>query len=382
MRVALALGRRGLGNTWPNPSVGCVIVRDGCIVGRGWTQPKGRPHAETEALARAGAQARGATAYVTLEPCAHYGQTPPCAKALIGAGVKRVVAAVADCDTRVAGRGFAMLRAAGVALSIGVMAQQARWDLGGYFSRLERARPQLRLKLATTLDGRIATAARESQWITGPDARRVVHAMRACHDAVMIGSGTARADDPLLTVRGLGVAHQPLRVVLASQLDLPTDSALVRSMDLAPLWIIHHQHAPPAAIKGWTARGARLLACKAQGCGLCLVAALRALADCGVTRLLCEGGSQLAAALLAADVVDEIAMFSAGKVLGAHGLAAVGPMSIPQLAQAPSFERVETHIIGADVLSLWRRSAAAQDKPGANGSPGVPPSLEKSLVSG
>ncbi|NQX73519.1 MAG: bifunctional diaminohydroxyphosphoribosylaminopyrimidine deaminase/5-amino-6-(5-phosphoribosylamino)uracil reductase RibD, partial [Epibacterium sp.] len=183
MALALSLGRRGQGRCWPNPAVGCVIVKDGVIVGRGWTQPGGRPHAEPVALAQAGAAARGATVYVTLEPCSHYGKTPPCALALIEAGVARVVAAVEDSDPRVSGQGFEMLREAGIEVTTGVMAEEAARDLEGFFLKIEQGRPFVTLKLASSFDGRIATGSGHSQWITGPQARRVVHAMRARHDA-------------------------------------------------------------------------------------------------------------------------------------------------------------------------------------------------------
>jgi diaminohydroxyphosphoribosylaminopyrimidine deaminase/5-amino-6-(5-phosphoribosylamino)uracil reductase len=208
MGLALALGRRGMGRVWPNPAVGCVIVRDGRVLGRGWTTDGGRPHAETQALAQAG-DARGAVAYVTLEPCAHYGRTPPCAGALVAAGVARVVVATGDPDPRVAGRGLAILREAGIAVATGVREGEARRDHAGFLLRVTQARPFVTLKLAASLDGRIATASAESRWITGPAARTTVHAMRARHDAVMVGGGTARADDPLLTVRGMGARPQP-----------------------------------------------------------------------------------------------------------------------------------------------------------------------------
>ena len=201
MAHALALGRRGLGRVWPNPAVGCVIVQDGRIVGRGFTQPGGRPHAETMALAQAGDAARGATVYVTLEPCSHHGQTPPCAQALIDAGVAHVVGAIQDSDPRVNGAGFDMLRAAGIKVTTGVCAEIAAEDHAGFFAKTTLGRPFLTLKLANSFDGRIATASGDSQWITGPQARRLVHGMRANHDAVLVGAGTARADDPMLTVQ-------------------------------------------------------------------------------------------------------------------------------------------------------------------------------------
>ena len=199
MAAALTLAERGLGNVWPNPAVGCVIVKGGRVVGRGWTQPGGRPHAESEALRRAGAAAKGATAYVTLEPCAHHGKTPPCAEALIEAGISRLVAAMADPDSRVSGRGFESLKAAGIDVSIGLGGEQAARLNGGFRSRIESGRPLVTLKLATSLDSRIATQSGESQWITGTASRARGHLLRAQHDAILVGSGTALADDPSLT---------------------------------------------------------------------------------------------------------------------------------------------------------------------------------------
>ena len=210
LRLALSLGRRGMGQTWPNPAVGCVIVKQGRVLGRGTTAPGGRPHAEPQALAKAGEGARGATAYVSLEPCAHHGQTPPCTDALIAAGVARVVAPLADTDARVAGQGFAALREAGIEVSTGLCVDEAEEDHAGFFMRTELGRPFVTLKLASSFDGRIATATGDSQWITGPQARRLVHMMRHRHDAVMVGAGTARADDPSLTVRDMGVERRRL----------------------------------------------------------------------------------------------------------------------------------------------------------------------------
>src|SRR5512134_1017521 len=222
MGVALTLARRGLGNTWPNPSVGCVLVRDGRVVGRGWTQPGGRPHAETEALRRAGDLARGATAYVTLEPCSHHGRTPPCCNALIAAGVARVVCAMRDPDPRVDGRGFARLREAGIEVVEGLLEAEAQALNAGFARRIREGRPFVTLKLATTLDGRIATARGESRWITGPEARREAHALRARHDAILVGSGTAVSDDPDLSCRLPGAAPvKSLRVIADARLRTP-----------------------------------------------------------------------------------------------------------------------------------------------------------------
>ncbi|WP_442970959.1 bifunctional diaminohydroxyphosphoribosylaminopyrimidine deaminase/5-amino-6-(5-phosphoribosylamino)uracil reductase RibD [Roseovarius sp. D0-M9] len=356
MRTALALGRRGLGQTWPNPSVGCIITLDGRVVGRGWTQPGGRPHAETQALGRAGALARGGTAYVTLEPCAHHGKTPPCADALIAAGVARVVIACGDPDPRVSGRGIATLRAAGVDVQVGLLQDEARRDLGGFLGRITQGRPEILLKLATSFDGRIATASGQSRWITGPEARRVVHAMRARHDAVMVGAGTVRSDDPMLTVRSIGAERQPVRVVVSRGLNLPQDGRLALSAREVPLWLVHGTEAEPALVATWQALGARMIACPEGAGGIDMSAAIHALGAAGLTRIFCEGGGALAASLLKGDLVDRLAHFAAGLALGADARAGVGALEIAALETAPRFALDEVHAVGADALMLWRRA--------------------------
>lgn len=355
MAHALGLARRGLGRVWPNPAVGCVLVKDGRIVGRGFTQPGGRPHAETVALGGAGDAARGATAYVTLEPCAHRGQTPPCAEALVAAGVARVVSGLQDPDPRVAGRGHAILRTAGIEVSEGVLEPEARALQRGFLTRVVHGRPMLTLKLATSLDGRIATASGESRWITGPEARARVHAMRAAHDAVLIGAGTARADDPSLTVRGFGPVAQPVRVVAARRLDLPVAGTLGRTARAVPLWLLHGPSAPAGARAEWAETGARLIEATETADGLDPAAMLAALGAAGLTRVFCEGGGQLAASLLRAGLVDEIALFGAGLALGADGRAAVGPLGLGALAGARRYRLTECRPIGPDTLSLWSR---------------------------
>lgn len=355
MRLALALGRRGLGCTWPNPAVGAVLVNGGRIVGRGWTQPGGRPHAEVVALAQAGDAARGATLYVTLEPCAHHGKTPPCAEAVIKAGVARVVSALEDPDVRVAGRGHTMLRNAGIDVVVGTGAAQARHDNGGFLSRISRARPFVTLKLANSFDGRIATADGESQWITGPQARRQVHALRASHDAVMVGGGTARADDPRLTVRDLGITQQPVRVVASGGLNLPDDGALADSAKEVPLWLLHRADAPADRIRRWQSLGATCLEVPAQPSGsLDPAAMLKALAANGLTRVFCEGGGDLAASLLRHGLVDELVGFTAGLALGAEGRPSLGPMGLQRLADAPRFDLQEVRVLGPDIMHRWR----------------------------
>lgn len=357
MAVALSLGARGLGRVWPNPAVGCVLVAGGRVVGRGWTAPGGRPHAEVVALTQAGARARGACAYVSLEPCNHTGHTGPCAQALIEAGVARVVVACEDPDPRVAGGGIARLRAAGIEVVTGVMAAEAARSHAGFFSRVRLGRPMVTLKVATSLDGRIATANGESQWITGSAARARVHAMRARHDAVLVGAGTARADDPSLTVRGFGDVPQPVRVVISRRLDVSVDSVLGRTAREVPVWMIHGPGAPEGPRAAWVAAGARLIeAPREQGGQMDVAAALQALGAAGVTRVFCEGGGALAASLLAADLVDDLAVFSGGLVIGAEGTPSVGAMGVAGLFEAPRFvlERVEG--IGADALGFWARN--------------------------
>lgn len=357
MALALSLGQRGLGKCWPNPSVGCVIVRDGRIIGRGWTRPGGRPHAEIVALDQAGAAARGATAYVSLEPCAHHGKTPPCAEALILAGVTRVVTALTDPDPRVAGAGHARLARAGVAVTEGVMAQKARAAHAGFLLNRTEGRPMVTLKLASSFDGRIATASGESRWITGSGARRMVHAMRARHDAVMVGGGTARADDPALTVRGLGVAQQPVRVVCSRRLDLPLTGQLANGASDAPLWLCHGDDVQPGLRDAWSGLGARLLPVATDPGGqLDPDAILQALGAAGLTRVFCEGGSAFAASLLGAGLVDNLVGFTAGLALGAEGRPALGALGLGRLGDAPRFRLVETRAIAGDVLHRWSRA--------------------------
>ncbi|THD85826.1 bifunctional diaminohydroxyphosphoribosylaminopyrimidine deaminase/5-amino-6-(5-phosphoribosylamino)uracil reductase RibD [Aliigemmobacter aestuarii] len=362
MAHALALAARGLGNTWPNPAVGCVILAGGAetggpdrgrIVGRGFTQPGGRPHAERLALDMAGAAARGGTAYVTLEPCAHHGKTPPCAEALIAAGVARVVTALTDPDPRVAGKGHAMLRAAGIAVTEGVMEDAARRLNAGFLKRVTRGLPFVTLKMAATLDGRIATASGESRWLTGSGARRAVHAMRMRHDAVMVGAGTARADDPDLTVRDIGARHQPVRIVIDSRLAHSPDSRLGRSARDVPIWMLHSPDAPAPSRAAWAATGAELIEVPAQDGRVDLRAALGALAGRGLTRVLCEGGGQLASALVGAGLVDELAVYHAGCLIGAEGAPVLGPLGIGPLADAPRPRLLDVTALGPDALTRW-----------------------------
>ncbi len=356
MRAALALARRGLGTTWPNPSVGCVIVRDGRVVGRGHTAPGGRPHAEPMALAMAGGQAKGGTAYVTLEPCCHWGKTPPCTDALIAAGIARVVVATRDPDRRVDSQGIARLREAGIAVQEGLLEPEALDTLAGFIQRVTTGRPMVTLKLATTLDGRIATGAGESQWITGTAARRMAHALRGRHDAVMAGVGTVLADNPELTCRIAGFRPTPVvRVIADSHLRTPLTSMLARTARDAPAWFLIREGTDPARRHAFTALGATLLAVPGAPAGVDIRAALRAMGDAGLTRVLVEGGGQLAAALMRADLVDRIAWFHAPAVMGGDGWPGVQAFGIEKLATMPRFQRHRITPLGDDMLSEYTR---------------------------
>jgi len=356
MRAALALARRGLGNTWPNPSVGCVVVQQGRVVGRAVTAPGGKPHAEPTALDMAGAEARGATVYVTLEPCCHWGRTPPCTDALIKSGVARVVIAQHDPDPRVNGEGISRLRAAGIDVEEGVLVEEAAELTAGFFTRIRLGRPLVTLKLASTLDGRIATRAGESKWITSDTARRCVHALRGRHDAVMVGVGTAMADDPDLTCRLPGFRPNPVvRVVADSHLRLSLQSRLLITARETPTWILHRNGADAARRTAFTQAGARLFEVEAGEPGIDLQHGLAALAEAGITRLLVEGGAQLAAALLRAHLVDRIAWFHAPAVMGGDGWPAAQAFGVQALADMPRFARSYATALGPDMLSEFHR---------------------------
>lgn len=355
MAHALALGRRGLGRVAPWPSVGCVIVQNEQIVGRGCSDLSTLRHAEVVALDQAKDRAKGATVYVTLEPCSHQGRTPPCADALIKAGVARVVVATGDPNPLVAGQGLEKLRSAGIKVTTGICEEEAQRENCGFLSVQNRGRPHLTLKLATTIDGRIATATGESQWITGPEARRNVHALRANHDCVMVGGGTARADNPSLTVRDGDTSARPVRLIVSRRLALPWPSKLAETMDHAPVWLAHGQgDADAAQIERWTKAGAHLLSAPAKDGYLELRPLFKNLADKGLTRVFCEGGGALAASLLSAGLVDDLIVIVAGKALGAEGQPGIGALGVSQLSDAPAFDLVDVARIGGDVMQTWR----------------------------
>ncbi len=342
----------------PNPAVGCVIITQGRVIARGWTGRGGRPHAESEALARAGERARGATVFVTLEPCAHHGETSPCAEALVAAGITRCVVAAPDPDPRVDGRGIAILRAAGIEVEEGVCRDEAEDLNAGFLLTRRQGRPLVTLKLATSLDGRIACANGDSRWVTGDLARRHVHAERARQDAVMVGSGTALADDPQLDVRLAGLeTSRPWRVVLDGGLRLPLEHGLVaRARDHRSCLLVGDD-VEEDRLRPYREAGMKVIgAAQSEDGHLDLDAAFAALAGLGITRVLVEGGSGLAAALARADLIDRILWYRAPSLVGADGVAAVGPLGLARMADAKHFTSLRRQELGDDLLEVFERT--------------------------
>ena len=359
MRAALALARRSLGRTWPNPAVGCVIVRDGTVIARGRTRDGGRPHAEADALAQAGGAARGATVYVTLEPCSHFGKSPPCADALVNAGVAKVVSALEDPNPEVNGQGHARLRSAGIVVEVGEGAEEAAEINAGFLLQLREGRPLFHLKMATSLDGRIATASGESKWITGAAARANGQHLRATHDAILVGANTVAIDDPELTCRLPGLdSYSPVRVVLDSRARLSPGSKLALTANRTPVWLICTKAAPPAAREALQAKGVKLVevASNAQG-RVDVAAAAGELGRRRLTRVLVEGGGEVAAAFLKAGLVDRVTSCQAGLLLGADSRSAVGALALQKLDFAPRFSLVSSRSVDGDVLETWHRAA-------------------------
>ncbi|MCG8590373.1 MAG: bifunctional diaminohydroxyphosphoribosylaminopyrimidine deaminase/5-amino-6-(5-phosphoribosylamino)uracil reductase RibD [Proteobacteria bacterium] len=352
MALALARARRGRGRTFPNPSVGAVVFRGDRVLGAGTTRPAGGAHAEIAALQAAerahGKRAlRGAEMAVTLEPCCHTGRTPPCTRAILNAGLRRVWVGMRDPNHPVRGRGLAALRRGGVRVELGVRAEQCREHHRGFVSLCERGRPWVTLKLAATLDGRIATRTGESRWITGSPARRAVHRLRAGVDAVAVGSETALADDPELTARvGRRIAHRPVRVLFDSRLRVPRTSKLYTQARSHPTWVVCGARA--AGRRAAEAAGVRLLSAPLRDGHVDVEAGLAVLGEAGLTHLLVEGGGNLAASLLRAQLVDEIHWFVAPALLGGDARPALGSLAIEKLAQAVALEDVRMRRVGSD----------------------------------
>jgi len=360
MQLALTLGRRGQGRSWPNPAVGAVVVNDGVIVGRGWTQPGGRPHAEPEALQRAGGAAGGATLYVTLEPCSHFGRSPPCADAVIAAGITRVVSAVEDPNPEVAGQGHARLRAAGIVVDVGLCATEAARDHAGHFRRIRDKRPHVILKLAVSSDDKIGAAGRKPVAITGEAAKARVHLLRAQCDAVLVGIGTVQADDPLLTCRLPGMeAQSPVRVVLDRALRISGTSRLVHSARETPLWVMTSSLSEAPAAMKLGAAGAQVIRVATTTTpppGLDLANVLHALAEKGITRLLVEGGARVASSFVTAGLVDEIWLLRGPDAVGADGVAALDALPLTSITQSPTFKRRASETLQNDTLTIYERA--------------------------
>jgi diaminohydroxyphosphoribosylaminopyrimidine deaminase/5-amino-6-(5-phosphoribosylamino)uracil reductase len=374
MRLALAQARRALGRTFPNPAVGAVVYRGTRVLGRGFTQPPGGAHAEIVALERAvrrhgPAALRGASLAVTLEPCCHQGRTGPCTDAVLASGVARVFVGHLDPHPEVDGRGVRRLRRAGVAVRVGVLADACREQHRGFLSRIQRGRPFVTLKLAASLDGRIATERGESRWITGARARAQVHRLRAQSDAVMVGSGTALADDPvLLARRGGRRLDRPVRVLVDSRLRVPPSARLFRG-PTARTWVLCSPRAAARRRADLRALGVRVLEVPARRGGLVLERALERLGAEGLGTLLVEGGGGLAAALLRAGLVDELLWFAAPLLVGAEGLPAIGPLAVGRLSAAPRLAIGRVRRFDPDLLIEARWSSATARRGAAARSP-------------
>ena len=356
MQLALALGGRGLGRTWPNPAVGAVVVKDGVILGRGWTQPGGRPHAETEALKRAGKAAQGATLYVTLEPCSHQGKTPPCVDAIIRAGIARVVSALEDPNPEVAGQGYAKLRERGIAVDTWLGAEEAAHQHAGHIRRMREGRPQVLLKLAASSDGKAGLPGRKPAGITGEPARVRVHQMRAESDAILIGIGTVLSDDPHLTCRLPGMFERsPVRVILDARLRVPLATSIIGTARETPTWVFTTPSASPVAEGILKSKGVEVFRVEGKDGRLDLAAVLKELAGRGITRLMVEGGPTIAAAFVQADLVDEAALFRSPNPLG-EGIDALEGLPLTALTKSPKLKSVATETVGGDTLELFERA--------------------------
>lgn len=359
MRAALALARRSLGRTWPNPAVGCVIVRDGRVIARGRTQDGGRPHGEADAIAHATGSLKGATAYVTLEPCSHHGKSPPCADALIAAGVAKVVSAMEDPYPQVNGRGHARLKAAGIAVEVGEGAKEAAEINAGFLLRVREGRPLFHLKIASSLDGHTATALGQSKWITGPEARADGHRLRATHDAILVGANTVGADDPDLTCRLPGLdRYSPVRIVIDSKARLSPSSRLAASARTVPVWLLCTPQVSPAAREALQAKGVEIVEVEATPQGrVDIVAAAHVLASRGLTSVLIEGGGTIAATFLKAGLVDRLSVYRGGLLMGADSRSAVADLDLDGLDFAPRFSLISTRVVGGDTLETWRKAS-------------------------
>ncbi len=346
MRGAINMARRGIGRTAENPSVGCVIVKNGAVIARARTADSGRPHAESQALNAAGDQAKGATLYVTLEPCANHGQTPPCVDAVIASGVSRVVIGVSDPDPRTCGASIQKMKNAGIEVVTNILQKECEELHRGFISRVTRARPFVTLKCACTLDGKVACANGESQWITGDIARHHVHSVRARHDAILVGVGTALTDDPMLNTRVDGLGHIITRIVMDRNLRLKLDSKLVQSSKQFPLLVLHESGDPEPLTK----QGVHVIKLDCSD----IAAVLKAIAEQGVNILLIEGGAKIHTSFLNSGLFDELMIYRAPTLLGDTAKSVVSDLNIDTLTQRLDLNRVTLRPLGNDMLEIYK----------------------------
>jgi diaminohydroxyphosphoribosylaminopyrimidine deaminase/5-amino-6-(5-phosphoribosylamino)uracil reductase len=357
MSVALSLAKRTKGATWPNPNVGCVIVKDDKLIGRGWTAPTGRPHAETQALKSAGAASANSTAYVTLEPCAHTGKTKPCTSSLIRANVARIVIATRDPDPRVSGQGLKLLKNAGISITEGILKDEACYEHFGFFNRILNGKPKITLKLATSLDGKIATKNNESKWITGERSRKLTHLYRMQSDAVMIGSRTAIMDDPSLNVRHITTKQQPAKIIIDTTLKTPLTSKIFQSANEFKTIICCGHNVDQSLVSIWINQGSKIIKCKTNMDGkIDLIDAIKHLGTIGINNIFCEGGASLATSLLKADLIDEFISMTSGLLIGANGRSVVGNFDNLSISKLPILKLRESYKYGQDVVSIWSKS--------------------------
>ncbi|MDH5722818.1 MAG: bifunctional diaminohydroxyphosphoribosylaminopyrimidine deaminase/5-amino-6-(5-phosphoribosylamino)uracil reductase RibD [Alphaproteobacteria bacterium] len=345
MTVALNMASRGIGRVSPNPAVGCVIVKNGLILARAHTADSGRPHAETQALKQAGGEAQGSILYVSFEPCTHHGETPPCVDSIIKAKVKRVVIACEDPDPRVSGKGIEALENAGILVDVGILEEQAKALNIGFLRRIEKNRPHITLKLACTLDGKVALANGKSQWITGELARRHVHLMRSMSDAIMVGSGTVLHDDPKLDTRLPGIEHKSLRIVMDTDLSAPPSSKIFQDAKENPVLILYSAGDP----KSFEEKGVEAAQVDTNN----LERVMEILAERGITRLFVEGGRRLHSAFLKSRLCDELLIYRAPTLLGDDALGLSEAMNINELAARYDFERKSIRTLGQDILETY-----------------------------
>ena len=355
MRAALSLARRGLGNVWPNPAVGCVITNYGNVIARGWTQPGGRPHSEVEALNRAGSKSKGSTVYVTLEPCAHHGQTSSCAQALVEAGVSCVYVACRDPDERVNGKGIEVLKNSNIEVHEGLELNDAIYLNAGFFSKIQHSRPLVTIKLASSLDGKIATHNGESKWITSEVSRAKSFMLRSSYDAVAVGSGTVIADDPELTCRLPGLKDSsPIRVIFDGSLRTPIDSKVVKSAKQFPTWILTNTYKRNDKVNALINAGVELIEVPCNSSGRPIIKdSLEIIASKGITRLLVEGGSKLNTSLLKNRLVDRLAWFRAPSLIGQNSTPVFNSIGVDSISEMINFDRTEVQVMGTDLLEIY-----------------------------